>query len=307
MKKSISQFVKACELRKINKVNKHTKESTIVTSTPMKPFDVISIDTVGPLPKSIKNNRYCITIQCDLTKYIIIIPISNKESTTIARALVEQFILVYGNFLEMRSDQGSEYNNEIFCQIAKILKFKQTFSTAYHPQTIGALERNHRCLNEYLRSFTNEHHNDWDDWIQFYSFVYNTTPHSDTEFTPFELIFGRTANLPQDIFKNKIELVYNIENYYTELKYKLQKSNEIAKERLILEKQKRQAELNKNINPISIDIGDLVYITNENRKKLEPHYIGPFVIKRVDPCNCKIKNQQTKKQTIVHKNRIIKM
>lgn len=117
MKKSIAQFAKACELCKINKVNRHTKESTVVTTTPMKPFDVISIDTVGPLPKSHKNNCYCITIQCDLTKYIVIIPIANKEANTIARAIVENFILVYGNFLEMKTDQGTEYNNETFSQI----------------------------------------------------------------------------------------------------------------------------------------------------------------------------------------------
>jgi IS30 family transposase len=144
----------------MNKVGKHTKEPNMVTTTTPQPFDVISIDTVGPLPKTRNDNRYCITIQCDLTKYVVIIPVQNKEAPTIARALVENFILTYGKFLELKSDQGTEYNNDILKQIGKILKFKQNFATAYHPQTIGALERNHRCLNEYLRSFSNEHHDD---------------------------------------------------------------------------------------------------------------------------------------------------
>ena len=134
MKNSIAQFVQACELCKRNKIIKHTKQPMMITTTPSKAFEVISIDTVGPLPKTVNNNRYCITIQCDLTKFIKIIPIQNKEANTIARGLVEDFILSYGHFTEMRSDQGTEYNNEVLKQISKILRIKQTFSTPYHPQ-----------------------------------------------------------------------------------------------------------------------------------------------------------------------------
>lgn len=169
------------------------------------------------------------------------------------------------------------------------------------------MERNHRCLNEYLRSFSNEHHDDWDGWIKFYSFVYNTTSHTDTDYTPFELIFGRKANLPQDIFKNKVDPVYNVEQYCNELKYKLQKSNLIAKEKLIKEKHNRLQNLNKYTNSIKISKGDLVYITNENRKKLDPHYIGPYKVKEVQEQNCKLEELNSRKLTIVHKNRIIKM
>lgn len=307
MKKTVNRFIENCRYCRINKVYKHTKEPNIVTTTPAKPFDVISIDTVGPLPRTNSSNRYCITIQCDLTKYVVIIPVSNKEASTIAKALVEHFILIYGNFLELKSDQGTEYKNEVLNQIGKILKFKQNFATAYHPQTIGALERNHRCLNEYLRSFSNEHHDDWDEWIKFYSFVYNTTTHTDTDYTPFELVFGRKPNLPQDIFKPKIDPVYNLEQYCNELKYKLQKSHLVAKENLIREKQKRLQSSNKYTNSIKLSEGDLVYITNENRKKLDPHYIGPFKVKNVQAQNCKLQELNSRKLIIVHKNRIIKM
>ena len=307
MRNSIIKFVKACKLCKMNKVTKRTKEASIVTTTPIKPFDIVSIDTVGPLPKTAKNNRYCITMQCDLTKYVIIIPTENKEAETIARALAQNFILTYGKMLELRSDQGTEFNNEVLKQIGKILQFKQTFSTAYHPQSIGALERNHRCLNEYLRAFSNVHHNDWDEWTKFYEFVYNTTVHTDTEFTPYELVFGRKANLPQNMLGNKVEPLYNLEQYYSELKYKLQKSNEIARQHLIDQKIKRTSELNQKINPINVTIGDLVYITNENRKKLEPHYIGPFRITEIDNTNCTIQNITSNKQSKIHKNRIIKI
>lgn len=306
MKNSIAHFVKACELCRRNKIIKHTKEPMRITTTPSKAFEIISIDTVGPLPLTIKNNRYCVTIQCDLTKYIVVIPIQNKEANTIAKALVENFILTYGNFLEMRSDQGTEYNNEVLNQISKLLQIKQTFSTPYHPQSIGSLERNHRCLNEYLRSFTNEHQSDWDEWTKFYEFSYNTTPHTDHNFTPFELVFGKKATLPHDTIQNNNEPIYNYDSYKSELKFKLKKSHEIAKQILLEQKNRRKEQFDNNINPISVNINDKIYLKNENRRKLDSFYLGPYKITKIDEPNCEIEHILSGKIVTVHKNRIIK-
>lgn len=103
------------------------------------------------------------------------------------------------------------------------------------------------------------------------------------------------------------EPIYNLDEYYTELKFKLQKSSEIARKILIEQKIKRTQNLNNNLNPIDVSVGDLVYLSNENRKKLEPHFIGPFKIKEVDNIHCKIIDISNKKEIQVHKNRIIKM
>ena len=90
------------------------------------------------------------------------------------------------------------------------------------------------------------------------------------------------------------------------MKFKLQKSNEIARKNIIIEKEKREKELNQHINPIDVSIGDFVYLKNENRKKLDPLYLGPFIITNIKDPNCTIKNKHTHKTTTVHKNRLIK-
>lgn len=58
-------------------------------------------------------------------------------------------------------------------------------------------------------------------------------------------------------------------------------------------------------NPIELKLGNQVAVTNENRKKLEQVYNGPFTVIEISDPNVKIKNSQTT-QTI-HKNRIIKL
>ena len=157
------------------------------------------------------------------------------------------------------------------------------------------MERNHRCINEYLRIFTNEHQSDWDNWIKYYQFSYNSTPHSDHTYTPFELIFGRKANLPQEAITGNNEPIYNFEDYKNELRYKLLEI-----------KQQRKETFDNNLNPIHISIGVLVYLKNENRKKLDSFYTGPYKITAIIEPNCEIQHIDSKKQFIVHRNRIIK-
>lgn len=45
----------------------------------------------------------------------------------------------------------------------------------------------------------------------------------------------------------------------------------------------------------------------KTEKKLDPFYIGPFIVIEVDEPNCKIRHGDTSKETIVHKNRTIKI
>lgn len=309
MKNDIMNFVGKCVQCKINKVYRHTKEAEVITTTPSKPFEVISADTVGPLTKTNNGNRFILTLQCNLSKYVILIPVPTKEANVLAKAIVDNFILTFGSFLQLRTDQGSEYNNEVIEKICKHLEIKHTLSTAYHPQSIGALERNHRCLNEYLRSFTNAHQTDWDDWVKYYEFTFNTTPHTEHGYTPFELVFGQKAKLPQNIQHDvhKIEPIYNIEQYHNELKFKLQYTNQIARKNLIQNKEKRQMKNNEETNPINICPGDSVYLSNHNRKKLDPFYLGPYIVHKNEDPNCVIIHPQSKKQSTVHKNRLIKM
>lgn len=168
MLNTIRFYIKNCSKCIQNKHSKHTKEKLIKTETPMKCFDLISIDTVGPFTKSQHGNRYAITIQCELSKFVVIEPIPDKQVKTLAKAFVEKFILVHGCPLQIKTDLGTEYKNEVFEEINKLLSIDHKFSTAYHHETVGSLERNHKVLNEFLRSFVNAEYDDWDQWIPYY-------------------------------------------------------------------------------------------------------------------------------------------
>jgi hypothetical protein len=51
-------------------------------------------------------------------------------------------------------------------------------------------ERSHKTVKTYLRNFVDKDNN-WDTLLCYAMFTYNTTIHSSTGFTPYELIFGK--------------------------------------------------------------------------------------------------------------------
>ena len=306
MKQTIANFIKLCVKCSQNKHKVKTNETFVETTTPIKCFDLISIDTIGPFTKSRNGNRYALTVQCDLSKYIIAASIPDRQAGTLAKALVEHCILIHGCPNTIKSDLGTEYKNEIFENVCKMLSIQQKFSTSYHPETIGSLERNHRCLNEYLRSFINEEHDDWDSWLSYYTFCYNTTSHSDHSYTPFEIVFGKLANVPSQFLNvSSIDPIYNYESYINELKYKLQHASKKAKD--LLEKAKAIRIQNQipNSNPIYVTIGDKFWLKKEKRRKLDSVYDGPFEIVKIMHPNVRIKNTINQEEKTVHKNRIV--
>lgn len=75
MAKDATKYVKSCKQCQINKAMPKTREGLQMAPTPQHTFDTVIIDNVGPFVKSNKGNNYAVTIICDLTKYLVTIPI----------------------------------------------------------------------------------------------------------------------------------------------------------------------------------------------------------------------------------------
>ena len=126
--------------------------------------------------------------QDNLSKYLIAIPTIN-QTAKVTLTFLRHIVLLYGIPQFIVTDQGSQFMSDIF-RLCKLLKLNKLNTTAYHPESNGALERTHKTIVEYLRCFCNPRGNNWDKWLPFPCFVYNTTPHTMTKCTPYEVLFG---------------------------------------------------------------------------------------------------------------------
>ncbi len=305
MFKKIKNYINKCMKCKINKIGNSTKENLIITETPNSAFDIIQIDTVGPLSVTNNNFKYILSMQCELTKYIILTPLHDKSALSVAKAMFNDIILKYGPPKSIKTDQGSEFLNELIKSICNLLKIEHKISTPYHHETLGVIERNHRELNIFLRNYLNLDHNDWDNWLQVYAFAYNTTPSYYHSYTPFELVFGKKSNLVENFMENNVTPIYNADDYSKIVKYHLETSLKRAKNIIQNEKLRRKKYYDKNHNnPITVKVGNKIFIKNQNRHKLDKFYNGPYeVIEILNNNNIKIKINN--KEHIIHKNNVI--
>lgn len=308
MSKDIAGIVKNCDQCSKNKPKNKTREPLVISKTPEKCFDTVVIDTIGPLQRSENGNQYALTLICNLSKYLISIPIQNKEAKTVAKAIVDNCILTFGPMNAILSDRGTEYVNSIIKELCNLLQIEHKTSTAYHHQTLGSIERNHRVLNEYLRTFCKDNQNNWDNYIRYFTYCYNTTPHTSFKFnySPFELIFGKIPKNHDFLKNNQLDPLYNFDDYVKELKFQLQSANKLANQFLEITKNYNKIYYDKKLNELNIKPNDEVLLTNDAGGKFDSLYSGPYLVKTIEGVNAIITNPQTQSDMKVHKNRLIK-
>lgn len=218
-------------------------------------------------------------MQDDLTRFLVVAPMENQESETVARTFIEHYICKFGTPAELVSDQGSNFMSEVFKHICKLLKIKKINTSAYHPQA-NLVERSNRELKTYLRQYVVGNPHVWDQHLPYFLFEYNTTINSSTKYTPFELVFGRMARLPTSIYNSKEgELSY--EDYANKMKSIFKNIHTRAKENLLLSKEKQKEIYDKIANQWQPMWGDLVLVQANPMgvgQKLQSYWRGPYEI-----------------------------
>ena len=116
------------------------------------PFSRIIIDCVFPLTKTKSGCEYPLPIMCASTHFPEAIPLRNIKAKTIVKALVMFFTFV-GLPKYVQSDQRSNFMSGSFQQVMHELGIKQYRSSAYHPESQGALERFHQTSKNMIRSY----------------------------------------------------------------------------------------------------------------------------------------------------------
>ena len=68
---------------------------------------------------------------------------------------------------------------------------KNNFTTTYHPQANGQVERYNRTILAALRTYVADHPRDWDLYTDELTYAYNCLPHTSTDVAPFDLVLSK--------------------------------------------------------------------------------------------------------------------
>lgn len=136
--------------------------------------------------------RYILTVIDHYSKYAWAYPLKNKSAKTVSNNM-EALLSVYKPKI-LQSDNGTEFKNEYFDALSKQYSFQQLFSSAYHPQSQGLVERFNQTLKGLIHKYmTNAHTQVWAAVLPKLLENYNNSIHSTTGFKPI------------DVFNNKVK------------------------------------------------------------------------------------------------------
>ena len=129
-------------------------------------FQVLHIDIVGPLPMTANENKYIISM---IDKYSIwpeLVAAKDMTAYTVAQAVIDNWISRYGCPAIIITDQGRQFESNMFGQLCHTFGIEKRRSTPYHPQTNGAVERMHRTMKQTLRCLAQNNAALWDKHLQ---------------------------------------------------------------------------------------------------------------------------------------------
>jgi len=132
---------------------------------PQGPWQEISIDIIGPLPKS--NGMNVIVVIVDqFTKMILLkATMMNISLEGIAKIYRDDIWKLHEVPRKILSDRGLQFALKFMEEFTKALGIKRQLLTAYHPQTDGQMERINQEIGTFLQYYMNYQQDDWMNWL----------------------------------------------------------------------------------------------------------------------------------------------
>ena len=296
LKRDVAKWCKECHTCQLGgKPNQNIPQAPLHPIPAFdEPFSHIIIDCVGPLPKTKSQNVYLLTIMCSSTRFPEAIPLRSIKTNTILKALIKFFTL-FGLPKSIQSDQGTNFMAHAFQQEMNQLGIKQYKSSAYHPESQGALERFHQTLKTMIKMYCIENSKDWDEGVPLLLFAVRESVQESLGFSPFELVFGHAVSGPLLLLKEKWldedpEKI-SVLKYVATFKDRLFRAGQIAKRNLQESQSKMKVWYDRKAKSRCFEPGDRVLVLFPVvGNPLQAKYSGPYkVVKKISDTNYLVK------------------
>lgn len=259
-----------------------------------KPWDVLSIDIVGPLPRTKRGFNYILVVADCFSKFVLTFPLRKASTKQIVGLLEDNVFLIFGVPRRIICDNGVQFKSRDFRRFLDQYQVKPSFVSFYHPQA-NPVERVNRVIKTMLVSYVSDNHRDWDLVLPKITCAIRTAKHEVIGQTPYFVNFGREMNLTGErrwissgdgddtpvVFRREPEDFMcrssSFARLYRDIRLRLQKAYEKSKARYDLRHRPVRLFPNQLIWRKNFVLSDAAkYYT----AKLADKYVGPFLIHR---------------------------
>ncbi|CAJ0964878.1 unnamed protein product [Ranitomeya imitator] len=197
LRQDVTKFIASCPSCAKNKVPRQLP-SGLLHPLPVSsvPWSHIAMDFITDLPCS-SNCSVILVVVYRFSKMSHFIALPGLPSAPeLAKIFLHQVFHLHGFPHHIVSDRGVQFTSRFWRALCSLLKVNLDFSSAYHPQSNGQVERVNQVLTTYLRHFSNAHQDDWVSLLPWAEFSYNNLPSESSSKTPFVVVYGQHPNIP---------------------------------------------------------------------------------------------------------------
>ena len=295
MSKQVIQHVRSCVECQMRKRTLERPAGFLTSINSNRPFERIGIDLIGPFPRSTTMNKHIIVAVDYFTKWVVVKAVPRATTAELVEFFVRKIVLQHGAPTFLISDRGKCFTADFTAKLLKAFETNHLLTTAYHPQCNGQVERFNHTFAQMLAMYVNTYHTNWDEYVDYVAFAYNTSRHESTGMTPFFALYGREAVLPVDVTLGSDPnsgVVESISELTVEsIKSRFHNIHEIVRRRMLKAHRRQEKHYNKQRAERVYNVGDAVLVYRPIRKKgraekLLFKYHGPFkVVKRLNSLN----------------------
>jgi hypothetical protein len=132
------------------------------------------MDFIIGLPTSTKHNDPIMVVVDKLINSTHFIPVkSTCKAIDITSIFMKEIFRLHGMPKEIVFDRDTKFISKFWKSLMVGLETKLLFSTTYHPQTDGQMERVNQILEDMLRMHVMHQPKKWEDYLPLVEFAYN--------------------------------------------------------------------------------------------------------------------------------------
>ena len=223
------------------------------------------------------------------TKWVEATSYAGLTAARVAKFIRSYIIYRYGVPHELISDRGAHLRGEVDTLVQEY-GIQHHRSSAYRPQTNGAVEAANKNIKRILRKMV-ETSKDWSEKLPFVLWAYRTSFRNSIGSTPYSLVYGMEAVLPVEIEMGSLRVA--LEHQISETEWVQSRYDQLnllderrlrAADHVQAYQRKMTRAFRKRVRPRKFQKGDLVLkvlrgLINDPRGKFRPNWSGPYVIR----------------------------
>ena len=273
MREHVTKYINNCVICGQGKYDRNPlKERFHIVPPATKPFEIVHMDLL-----SIQSEKF-LTLVDVFSKYAQAYHLPDSTAVSVVQALLK-FSTHHGLPLNIVSDNGPEFTNQIFTEFTNLHKIHHHRTLPHTPNDNGIIERFHLTLLEHLRLLKLQHKGENNiNLVPYGILAYNSSIHSFTKCRPYDIITGHfDPRDPVDVDFTKHLMQQYTQNHRESMKLVYEAINETSLERRTALIENR----NKNREPeVEYQPQQRVFVTNPSasRQKLAARYTQDTVL-----------------------------